>query len=178
MKLSNTVISIIVVAVVLLSACAVGLLIHRAQVGDSLPRPPAGTEPNEPMPPEAAMAQRGPGERLTAEELAERTRRKEQRMQVLEKMQSLTEEEQEQFRQRIRERFSSRRAGSAEPRDLSLEERERILRKWQSMSEQRRAAAQTPVPAETAPGTSPNERTDVEQRKEDADSESGGAEKG
>ena len=147
MKLSNTVISIIIIAVVLLSACAVGLLIHRAQVGDSLPPARVGTEPNEQMPPEAAMAQRGPGERLTEEELAERARRKERRMQALEKMQSLTEEEKEQFRQRVREHFSSRRAGSTDPRDLSPEERERMLRKLQSMSEQRGAAAQSPVPA-------------------------------
>lgn len=176
MKLSNTVISIIIVAVVLVSAAAVGLLIHRAQVGDSLSRPQVGTAPNEQMPPEAAMAQRESGKKLTEEELARRARLKERRMQALEQMQSMTEEEKEQFRQQVRQQFSSQRPRRPEPRDLSPEERERILRKWQSMAERQRAAAQAPVPAETAAGASPNDTTNVEQRKEEADSGSGGAE--
>ncbi len=141
MKLSNTVVSIIVIAAVFLSVCVVGLLIHQARTGRSEREPQTVTEANDTASqPEMAASLRKPGSGQTEDDAEQRARIKKEREQILEKMASLSEEEKEQFRERIRQRFSSQRAGTQRT-NLSPEEREQMRLKWENMSEEQRKAA-------------------------------------
>jgi len=103
MKVSNTVVTVIMVAAVLVFAYGVGLLIRQARTGD---RPvPAVTD--------AGKTQRtGPGTPRANDTPEARAQVKKARAQALEKMSSMTEEEKEKFRNQVR-RMSGSRADSA-----------------------------------------------------------------
>ena len=188
MKLSNTVVSVIVITAVLLSVCAVGLLIRQARTGRSEREPQTVTEANDAASqPDMAASLREPGAGQARDDAEQRARLKKEREQVLEKMRSLTEEEQEQFRERIRQRFSSQRAESQRG-NLSPEEREQMRQKWQNMSEEQRRAALARMrarsevgrrpPQETAPEVSEEQGTDGEQGVGGVGSEPNGADEG
>lgn len=108
MKSSNTVVTVIVVAAVLLAAYAVGLLIHQARQGDSQPQ--AAAEANEALVREGtAKLSHGPEAGRAKDTPQERAKLKDQRAQALENMDSATDEQKQQFRQQVRERFADRR---------------------------------------------------------------------
>ena len=188
MKLSNTVVSTIVIAAVLLSVCVVGLLIRQARTGRSEREPQTVAEANDTASqPKMATSLREPGARQTRDDAEQRARVKKEREQVLEKMGSLTEEEKQQFRERIRQRFSSQRAGS-QWTNLSPEEREQMLQKWQNVSEEQRKAALARMrgrseagrlqPQETVPEVPEEQSPDGEQSVEEVGSEPNGADEG
>ncbi len=128
-----------VIAAVLLVAGGVGLLIRRAHTGNSQagPQTVAGVDDASSQSP---MSLHGLEGRRTADTPEERAKLKEQRAEVLKKMESLTEEEKEQFRARVSARYSSRPAGRRGFQNLSPEQREEAARRWQNMSEQEREA--------------------------------------
>ena len=107
---------------------------------------------------------------------------------MLEKMGSLTEEEKEQFRERLRQRFSSQRAGRSGSGDLSPEEREQMRQKWQNMSDEQRKAALARMrersqagrrqQQETVPEVPEEQSPDGEQGVEEVGSEPNGADEG
>jgi hypothetical protein len=101
MKSSNTIVTIVVIAAVLVAAYAVGMLIHQARTGNS----PSGTEAND-VRSETAMPH-GPGGR-TQDSPEARAKLKEKRAEALEKLESATEEQKTQFREEVRRRFDAR----------------------------------------------------------------------
>ncbi len=139
MKFSNRAVSLIVIVAVLLAASGVGLLIRRARMGNSQAGPQAGAEVDDTSS-QSPMSPHGLDGRWTADTPEERAKLREQRAQILKKMESLTEEEKEQFRARIRARYSGQRAGPRGFQNLSPEQREEMARRWQNMSEQEREA--------------------------------------
>ena len=179
MKLSNTVVSVIVITAVLLSVCAVGLLIRQARTGRSEREPQTVTEANDAASqPDMDASLREPGARQEQDDAEQRARLKKEREQVLEKMRSLTEEEQEQFRERIRQRFSSQRAESRRnsrrgAQDMSEEQRRAALARMRARSEVGRRP-----PQETAPEVSEEQGTDGEQGVGGVGSEPNGADEG
>ncbi len=186
MKLSNTVVSIVVITAVLLSVCAVGFVIHQARTGRSEREPQTAAEANgTTSQPEMATSLGEGGAGQAQDDVERRARLKKEREQVLEKMSSFTEEEKEQFRERVRQRFSSQRARRSEPWSLSAEERERMLQDWQTMSEEQRKAALARMweraqagrrpQGEIVPGGPREQNTDGEQRVEEVGSEPNGA---
>ena len=134
MKSSNTVVSIIIIAAVLLAACAVGLLVHLARMGR--PQPERAVDTSSPA---IQVALQRPGNREKKTDTPEqRAKLKEERAQTLAKMNSLTEEQKEEFRSQVRSQFSERNIRGFPM--LSAEEREQIRREWPNMSEEQRAA--------------------------------------
>jgi len=121
MKHANTIVFVIVTAAVLLTAYGVGLLIRQARMqhaGHAGPEQHAGA-PNDVTPSQATADDYGPGrgrrQRLGEKDPAEV---KQERAEMLEKMSNLTEAEQEQFRQQVRERFSGRSRTSETAADV------------------------------------------------------------
>jgi hypothetical protein len=141
MKSSNTVVSIGIIVAVVLASCGVGLLVHQARRGH--PQPERGPDARDPS---AQAAQSGPGSERTADTPEERAKRKEERAQILAKMNSLTDEQKEQFRNLVRQQFTAP-SKRGFPR-LSPEEQEQIQQKWDSMSEEERQAWKTRLEAE------------------------------
>lgn len=107
MKSSNTVVTVIVIAAVLIAAYGVGLLIHQARSGNS---PGAsGTDVNRIESGTADSSQRPrPGQTKDTPEA--RAKLKEQRAEALKKMESATEEEKAKFKEKIREQVGGRRS--------------------------------------------------------------------
>jgi len=140
MKSSNTVMSIGIIVAVVLASCGVGLLVHQARRGH--PRPEHGSDARD----RAMQAvQPGPGSDRTAGTPEERAKRKEERAQILAKMNSLTDEQKEQFRDLVRQQFTA--SSKREFPGLSPEEQEQIRQKWDSMSEEERQAWKTRLEA-------------------------------
>ncbi len=138
MKSSHRVVSIGIIAAAVLASCAVGLLVHWAR--QSHPRRERDSDAGV----RASLPKPG-GERKTAtpEEMA---KQREERAQILAKMNSLTDEQKEQFRSLVRDQFT---APTKRPvPNLSPEERERIRQKWESMSEEERQAWKTRMEAQ------------------------------
>ncbi len=179
MKFTNRVVSLIVIAAVLLAAGGVGLLIRRARIGNSQAGPEAvagvdDASSQSPMSPDRLDGRR------TAGTPEERAKLKEQRAEILKKMESLTEEEKEQFRARVSARYSSRPAGRRGYENLSPEQREEAVRRWQNMSEQEREALRKQMEerfrgvrrqGESATPSGQEEGTDAERGVETIDSE-------
>ena len=104
MKVSNTVVSVVVIAAVLIFAYGVGVLIRQARTGGS--HAPSPTQAKE-----AASSQRpGPTAR-TKDTPEERLRLKEARAKALEKMSSGTDEEKEKLREQVIKQVGGRRGG-------------------------------------------------------------------
>jgi hypothetical protein len=138
MKHANAIVFVIVTAAVLLTAYGVGLLVRQARMQHAGPEQHTGA-PNDVAPGQVAADDYGPGrgrrQRPAEKDPAEV---KQERAEMLEKMSNLTEAEQEQFRQQVRERFSSSGRGTAV--DLERERRQQMFQKWQSMSEEEKEA--------------------------------------
>lgn len=107
MKSSNTVVTIVVVAAVLVAAYALGLLIHQARVGDSSSSATSPAEVNEARLREStANLSHEPGAGRIQDTQEARAQLKEQRAQTLEKMETATEEEKAEVREQVRDRLS------------------------------------------------------------------------
>ncbi len=109
MKLSNTMVSAIVIGAILVSAYAIGLLIRQARTG-SQPTAPVAAEASEAAARRARMAP-GPGGAPAKDTPEQRAQAKEQKAKMLEKMSSLTKEEQEQFKKDVVKQVGGRRGG-------------------------------------------------------------------
>lgn len=110
MKSSNTIVTIVVIAAVLIAAYAVGLVIRQARTGHS---PSEASEANEALIREGtAKLSHGPEVGRTQDTSRTRTELKEKRAEALQKMETATEAEKEQFRQQMRERFHERQGTS------------------------------------------------------------------
>lgn len=108
MKSSNTVVTVIVIAAVLIAAYGVGLLIHQARLGSSSSPGSSGTDANRIESGTADSSQRPrPGQSKDTPEA--RAKLKEQRTEALKKMESATDEEKAKFKEQIRERVGGRR---------------------------------------------------------------------
>jgi hypothetical protein len=116
MKVSNTVVSVIVVAAVLVFAYGVGLLIRQARTGGS--HGPMPAEVNNPM-----LRQTGPGAAGAKDTPEERARWREAKANANEKMNSLTEEEKAKFRSQVAKQVGGRRGGRGR-QNLSPQERQ------------------------------------------------------
>jgi hypothetical protein len=138
MKSSNRMVSIGIIAAAVLASCAVGLLVHWARQGSS--RPERDSEAR------VQVSKPGPGGARTTASPEEMAKRKEERAQILAKMNSLTDEQKEQFRNRVREQFTAP-VKKGVPR-ISPEEQERIRQKWESMSDEERRAWQARMEAQ------------------------------
>ena len=136
MKYFNVIVSLIVAAAILVAAYSIGLLVrHSRGTGDGSASPTVAG-PNEAAAPEATAAPRpgqgreGAFEGRTAEEI------KQARAEALERMANLTEEEKQEFRDRIRQRVGGReRSGKR-----TLEIQREIMQKLQNMSPEEREA--------------------------------------
>ncbi len=116
MKSSNTVVTVIVIAAVLIAAYGVGLLIHQARLGNSPSPASSGADANRIESGTADSSERPrPGQTKDTPEA--RAKLKEKRAEVLEKMESATEEQKAQFKEQIREKVGGRR--SAQKSDAS-----------------------------------------------------------
>jgi hypothetical protein len=152
MKLSNTMVSVIVIGAVLVSAYAIGLLIRQVRTG---------ARPTAPVAAETAAPRPGPGAAATKDTPAERAQVKEARTKTLEKMGALTKEEQEQFKDKVIKQVGGRRGGKG-PGGLTPEERQARKMKAQSQSKAAGEAQDANAP------TSPKESTDPKQSAEKA----------
>jgi len=107
MKLSNSVVSIIIVAAVLVFAYGLGLLIRQARTGSTPVR--RAVEVND-----AATRRTRPTAARTKDTPEERARLKEEKAKAIEKMSSLTEEQKEKFRSQVARQAGSRRGVKAD----------------------------------------------------------------
>ena len=155
MKLSNTMVTAIVIGAVLVSAYAIGLLIRQARTGSRSAAPVAAETTD------AAAQRPGPDAASTKDTPAERAQVKEKKAQALEKMGALTKEEQEQFKDKVIKQVGGRRGGKPSG-NLSPEERRARKIKVQGPSP---AEGQTPDANTPA---APKESADPKQSAEKA----------
>jgi hypothetical protein len=105
MKVSNTVVTVVVIAAVLIFAYGVGMLIRQARTGGSHASSPTQAKG-------AAASQRpGPAAARTKDTPEERLRLKEARAKDLEKMSSGTDEEKAKLRDQVIKQVGGRRGG-------------------------------------------------------------------
>jgi hypothetical protein len=140
MKQSGTTVIFVLVCVgVLVAAFAIGICIRKARFGGSEDESITAIAP-EKSPRELEMereqARRMPGTggtdrggELSTEERAELVK---QREGMRERYENMTEEEQEQFRAKMRERFSGRRRGDMGSH-LSEEDREKLMKEFEEL---------------------------------------------
>ena len=152
MKLSNTMVSVILIGAVLVLAYALGLVIRQVRTG----APPAATGTTD-----AASQRPGPGVAPVKDTPAERAQAKEMKAKMLEKMDAATKEEQEQFKDKVIKQVGGRRGGQG-PGGLSPEERQARRMKAQGQSPAAGATQDANAP------TSPKESTDPKQSAEKA----------
>ncbi len=153
MKLSNSMVLVIVIGAVLVSAYAIGLVIRQVRTGARSAAPVAGATTD------GAARRPGPGAAPTKDTPAERAQVKEKKAKLLEKMGELTKEEQEQFKDKVIQQVGGRRGGKG-PGSLSPEERRARQIKVQGPSP---AGGQTQDPnAPTAPKESANPQQSAE----------------
>lgn len=137
MRYTGVIISVIIAAAVLLAAYAVGLLIRQGRIENQQTGPQTVAAPNETAEPGAMIEDRMPGPPRTRRDAdVDRSQVKQARAEQLERKSNLTEEEKEEFRQRIRSRFTRSRRFQ----NLSEAEREKMLQKWQNMSDEEKRA--------------------------------------
>jgi hypothetical protein len=135
MKLSNTVVSALVIVAVLVAAYALGLLIRQARMGGARPaRQVADANGAGAMAaPRPAMSPQGPGASQIKDTPEARAQAKENKAKVLKKMDSLTQAETEQYRNQVRKQVGGRRGGKGS-QGLTPEERQAYKPKMQGRS--------------------------------------------
>ena len=157
MKHKNTVVTLLVAAAILLGAYGIGLLVRQARM-DARQREAAAEEMKAH---ETTVGQQVPGSGRTrrADAKAHADTRK-QKEQMLTKMKSMT---QEQGRELVEERvldLVGAREGRGRFRELSEEERGKVMRAWQNLSEQEQKALKDRLAKDAA---EPNEAAKVSQ---------------
>lgn len=140
MKYMNIVVSVIIVAAVLVAAYAVGLLVRHARMHDRQPGPPAvATE--DPATVKAMMEQQRPGGRRASTADANMPAQiKAKREEMAEKMKNMTEEEKRRFTEEQVRSHLGAAGGRGRFRELSPEERQKIMRQWQALSGEEKKA--------------------------------------
>jgi hypothetical protein len=139
MKYTNVIVSILIVAAVLVAAYAIGLLVRQARMEDVQPQASV-VEHTDTADTEAKMGieRQLPGAR-PAQPLESPAQLKDKREQTVKAMSNRTEEEKRQLTtKQVRSRFSA--AGKGRNRNLSPGEREKVMQKWQSLSEEEKQA--------------------------------------
>ncbi|MCX5645553.1 MAG: hypothetical protein NTZ17_12900 [Phycisphaerae bacterium] len=116
MKVSNTVVSVVVIAAVLIFAYGVGMLIRQARTGGS--RAPSSAQVKDAVSP----LRPGPTAARTNDTPEERMRLKEEKAKAIEKMSVQTDEEKQKLRDRVIKQVGGRR-GSKKRQALSSQER-------------------------------------------------------
>ncbi|OHB68217.1 MAG: hypothetical protein A2Y77_18425 [Planctomycetes bacterium RBG_13_62_9] len=158
MKLSNTVVSVIVIAAVLVCAYAVGMLIHQTRSGEPQSRAVADANGAASVKPtEGPSHAPGSGQVKDTPEL--RAQLKEQRKETLEKLDSATPEQTQQFRDKVRKQFGGRRGGKGS-RGPAIQQRE--VRKVEPQSQPQSG----PEPQQGESATPESESTNKEQNTE------------
>ncbi len=145
MKQSGTTIIFAIICVaVLLAAFGVGICIREIRFSGTKNESKTGNELERDRPQGRPMP--GPGSRNRARDASpeERAGLVEERAKMRERFENMSEEERQEYRARMRERFGGRRRGG-ESQDLSEEERARLeeerrqmRERWESMSEEER----------------------------------------
>ncbi|MGE5296591.1 MAG: hypothetical protein ACM3VT_17360 [Solirubrobacterales bacterium] len=107
MKSSNTVVTVIVIAAVLVAAYGVGLLVQRARQGNSRPATSGVVDANRTSGKAEALQKPGMGQ--TGDTPESRAKVKEKRAEALEKMESATEQQKKEFREKVREQVGGKR---------------------------------------------------------------------
>jgi hypothetical protein len=105
MKASNTVVSAIVIAAVLVSAYAIGLMIRQARTGGPAAQPTSVEKKQVPG------VSHGPLAEQSKDTSEARVRAKEQKAKAIEKMSSATPEEKEKFQSQVYKQVGGRRGG-------------------------------------------------------------------
>jgi hypothetical protein len=116
MKVSNTVVSVVVVAAVLIFAYGVGLLIRQARTGSPQSKPAQVKDTASPQRP-------GPGAARTNDTPEERLRLKEEKAKAIEKASAQTDEEKQKLRDQVIKQVGGRRGGRGR-RGLPPQERQ------------------------------------------------------
>jgi hypothetical protein len=155
MKLSKSMVSVIAIGAVLVSAYAIGLVIRQARTGTRSAAPAAHEATD------AAARRPGSDGRSAKDTPEERARVKEKKAQTLEKMSQLTKEEQKQFKDKLIQQMGGRR-GDKPSGGLTPEERRA-----------RKIKTQDPIPAggptqDANTPKAPQESTDPKQSAEKA----------
>ena len=156
MKLSNTVVSVIVIVAVLVSAYALGLLIRRARTGATRVQAPA--EVNQ-VSRQTAVASHRPGEERTKDTPEERAKIKDRKAQALEKMNALTPEEKQEFREEIRKKVGGRQPDQTPKSRLSARQSKNTPEPGPAEAggeKKKEEEASTPAPPGDAAATEPS----------------------
>ncbi len=174
MKHLNIVVFVIAAAAVLVAAYAVGLLVRQVRLSHTEPSSQQLGEPNATARQDAVAESRQinrPGARTSMEE---RAKLKEERAKELAKMQNMTAEEEQQFRDGIRRQFSAgadrqRQALSPSPEQLAEIARRQALMRSEERQEEQAATSDANEPsladtaAEQATEEGPSEPNETDQ---------------
>ncbi len=155
MKLSNCMVSVIVIGAALVSAYGIGLVIRHVRTG-AWSAAPAATQTAD-----AAARRPGPDAASAKDTPAERAQAREKKAQALEKMSAATKEEQEQFKDKVIKQVGGRRGGKPSG-TLAPEERQARKIKAPGSSPAGGPAQDANTPA------APKESTDPKQSAEKA----------
>jgi cell division septum initiation protein DivIVA len=165
MKISNTIVSGIVIVAILLSAYGLGLLIRQARTGSGRNQPPVEARDVTAARPHAVVPH-APGGPQTGDTAQARAKLKDQRAQDIEKMNSLTAEQKQKFRNQVRKQVGGLREDNGSQSFMSLLQRARKIQE-QKRSEASRSEKDVNTPAPQGDGT--DTKTDAQVSSEGAD---------
>jgi cell division septum initiation protein DivIVA len=160
MKISNTIVSGIVIVAILLSAYGLGLLIRQARTGSGRNQPPVEARDA------TAVVPHAPHGPQTGDTAQARAKLKDQRAQDIEKMNSLTAEQKQKFRNQVRKQVGGLREDNGSQSFMSLLQRARKIQE-QKRSEASRSEKDVNTPAPQGDGT--DTKTDAQVSSEGAD---------
>ncbi|NLH43028.1 MAG: hypothetical protein GX448_14405 [Planctomycetes bacterium] len=109
MKSSNSIVTVVVIAAVLIAAYGVGLLIHQARMGSNTPATSSDANTTKAVQSEAPKGP-APGGGQTKDTPEVRAQIKQRHAEMIEKMENATQEEKDKFREQVRERVGGRRS--------------------------------------------------------------------
>jgi hypothetical protein len=139
MKYFSVIVSLIIAAAILVAAYSVGLLVRHGRGAGDGSASPAVTGPNEADAAQEATVTLRPGRgRGAASEGEMAAEIKQARAEELERMGNLTEEEKQEFRDRIRQRMGGR--GGEGTSRLTPEQKREMMEKLRSMPREEREA--------------------------------------
>lgn len=153
MKVSNTVVSVVIIAAVLIFAYGVGMLIRQTRTGGSRAPLPIQTK-------DAASPTRpGPTAARTKDTPEERLRLKEEKAKAIEKMSLRTDEEKEKLRDQVIKQVGGRRGGRKRP-GLAPQERQAQTIQTPNQPESGRPQEDANTPASPGGGAKVQPSTD------------------
>jgi len=170
MKFADTVVSIIIMAAVLLSAYAVGLVIREVRTSAVAPQPQVVAEANDVAaePEIAALAGRSAEQTTDVPTLAVAVN---EPMQTAAKADQSSPKKDKPFRDGAYRRADGRRGGNA-LRALSPQAREQMRQRWESMSDEQRQEFKARMQSRSGTARSPR-RNNVSQETADTEQDAG-----